>query len=219
MNGLKPLRNVGLLLAAGAGTRFGGAYAGAKLDQMIDGVAVGVRSFEKLARACDATVVVVRNAQSLLALHARERGARIIVNEAPERGLGHSMALGAIAILAKYDEAQYIWTTMADMPFIENNTFDLFRPAFLRQDVDSLTGIYQPIFAAPANASARASAQHGKPGHPVIFGRAHWDALAVLDGDMGARSIITGHRDCLTQIETSDEGIWRDIDTPDDLMQ
>jgi molybdenum cofactor cytidylyltransferase len=210
--------HIGLLLAAGAGTRFGGAYAGAKLDQMIDGVAVGVRSFENLASACDAMVVVVRSAQSLLASHARERGAAVIVNEAPERGLGHSMALGANVILVQQSNAQFIWATMADTPFIEKSTFDRVRPNKLGNNVNSSHHILQPIFVAPANASARAQAQHGKPGHPVIFGRAHWQALAALDGDVGARSIIAAHRDCVIQIETSDEGIWRDIDAPEDLM-
>ncbi len=216
--GGKSSSSIGLLLAAGAGRRFGGAYEGAKLDQLIDGVSVGVRSFENLASVCDAMVVVVRHAQSKLALHARARGSRVVVNPTPERGMGYSIALGAKAVMANYQKANFLWGMMADMPFIEKQFLLSLAPENLSVNDDLHSAIVQPVFVAPANASARAHAQHGQPGHPVIFGRAHWDALTRLDGDTGAREIVAANREQLIRVETSDEGIWRDIDTPNDLV-
>jgi molybdenum cofactor cytidylyltransferase len=211
--------HVGVLLAAGAGTRFGGAYAGAKLDQLIDGVSVGVRSFENLASAVDAMVVVVRSDASPLAQHAISRGATVIVNEAPERGLGHSFAIAAKLALTQFTDAQFIWASMADMPCIEKNTFDRLCPIKSGDESQSLLRIIQPIYVAAslAQASERAREQHGKPGHPVLFGRSHWPTLAALDGDVGARSVIAANREHVIHVETSDEGVWRDVDVPNDL--
>jgi molybdenum cofactor cytidylyltransferase len=213
--------HIGVLLAAGAGTRFGGAYAGAKLDQLIDGVSVGVRSFENLAKAVDAMVVVVRDESSALASHARSRGATVIVNSEPERGLGRSLALAAQHALATYTNAQFLWATLADMPCIEKNTFDLLRTEKLGDTSNNSYKIFQPMYVAAlhAHVGTRAREQHGKPGHPVVFGRAHWAALAALDGDVGARAVIAANREHLVCIETNDEGVWRDIDTPLDLRR
>ncbi|MGL4230062.1 MAG: nucleotidyltransferase family protein [Casimicrobium sp.] len=214
-------QHIGLLLAAGAGTRFGGAYAGAKLDALIDGVPVGVRTFDALNAACDATVVVVRNDHSTLARHARASGALVIVNDVPDRGMGRSLALAANGVLAKHRNAQFIWAMMADLPFIENCTFQLISLLLSGDNAQSSSVILQPVFEVPqseiASLSARAKTQLGLPGHPVVFGRAHWPALAALDGDQGAKQIIAAHHEHVIRVPIRDEGIWRDIDTPSDL--
>jgi molybdenum cofactor cytidylyltransferase len=214
--------HIGVLLAAGAGSRFGGAYPGAKLDALIDGVPVGVRSFERLHAACDATVVVVRDAQGALARHARASGAQVIVNTAPNRGMGHSFAIATDVIQTLYIKAQYIWAVMADSPFIENKTFQVLSQQLLGDRPKSSYSILQPIFAPSqsdiASLSERAKAQLGLPGHPVVFGRAHWQAIAALDGDQGAKQIIAANREHVIQVPIADEGIWRDIDAPGDLL-
>ncbi|MNL13142.1 MobA-like NTP transferase domain protein [compost metagenome] len=55
----------------------------------------------------------------------------------------------------------------------------------------------------------------GKRGHPVGFGAAWRDALLKLDGDEGARALLTDQP--VTRILTEDDGPFRDIDTPGDL--
>jgi molybdenum cofactor cytidylyltransferase len=222
MSAQKTIAHIGVLLAAGAGTRFGGAYAGAKLDALIDGVAVGVRAFDALSAACDATFVVVRDGQGALARYASASGARVIVNDAPDRGMGRSLALAVNAVLAHYVNAQFLWASMADLPFIEKTTFQAIRQKLLGDKLQSSNTILQPIFDVPqsdiASLSPRAKTQLGLPGHPVVFGRAHWPALAALDGDQGAKNIIANHQDKVVRIPIADEGIWRDIDAPSDLM-
>jgi molybdenum cofactor cytidylyltransferase len=211
------VRIVGLLLAAGAGSRFGGAYPGVKLDQLVDGVPVGVRSFDAMHAACDTTIVIVRDVASALAQHAREQGARVIVADAPERGVGHSIAQGAAYASASYPIARSLLVSMADMPWIDENVYRLIAHNLLGDKRNSQESILQLTFKAPENASAAAKAQDRRPGHPVAFGRAHWIALAALDGDFGARSVIEANRNHLIQITTSHEGIWRDVDHPSDL--
>jgi molybdenum cofactor cytidylyltransferase len=209
--------HIGLLLAAGAGTRFGGTYAGAKLDQLIEGVSVGARSFENLANVCDAMVVVVRDDASLLARYARTRGALVIVNDAPQRGLGRSMALGAQAVLAQHGNALFMWAALADMPWIEKCTFERLRDISRGDTEASQRMIVQPIDVGRRREPNDRAAE--KPGHPVLFGRAHWSALTLLDGDSGARSLIASHRDCVVCVETEDSGVWRDVDTAADLRR
>jgi molybdenum cofactor cytidylyltransferase len=211
------VRIVGLLLAAGAGSRFGGAYPGAKLDQLLDGVPVGVRSFDAMRAACDATIVIVRDAAGPLAHHARELGARVIVADAPERGVGRSIAQGAAYASASLAIAQSILLSMADMPWIDNHVYRLLTENISGDKRICQKSIVQLVVNAPENASDAAKAQDRRPGHPVAFGRAHWPALAALDGDLGARSVIEANRKHVVQIATNHEGIWRDVDTPNDL--
>jgi len=56
-------------------------------------------------------------------------------------------------------------------------------------------------------------------GHPVGFGAMHGEALAALDGDLGARELIASASDAVTKLDVDDPGILADVDTPDDLIR
>jgi len=56
---------------------------------------------------------------------------------------------------------------------------------------------------------------HGKRGHPVIFARSLFGELLNAPEDQGAKAVVNAHRDETLEIETEDEGITLDIDTPD----
>ena len=59
-------------------------------------------------------------------------------------------------------------------------------------------------------ALARAS-YHGRPGHPVVLGRAHWAAVAAgASGDAGARGYLDGHDTVL--VECGDLATGQDVD-------
>ncbi len=218
--------SVGVLLAAGEGRRFGGAYPGAKLDQLIDGVSVGARSFNTLATACGEVIVVVRDADALLARHAAARGATVIINEAPQQGMGHSLALAAKYALTLPKNRHFMWATLADLPYLNVLTISELAPHLLDESADRCSAIVQPVYV-PIEAQ-NSTVQHGakltnsradaQPGHPVIFGRAHWAALAALTGDSGARAVIQSNREHVVRVPISDSGIVRDIDSPSDLL-
>ncbi|MGA7779576.1 MAG: nucleotidyltransferase family protein, partial [Paraburkholderia sp.] len=44
----------------------------------------------------------------------------------------------------------------------------------------------------------------------------HRDALRALDGDTGARALLTEHP--VARLDVDDPGILRDVDTPEDLQ-
>ena len=56
---------------------------------------------------------------------------------------------------------------------------------------------------------------HGKRGHPVIFSNALFGELLSAPMDEGAKAVVNAHRAETLEIETQEEGIAVDIDTPE----
>jgi molybdenum cofactor cytidylyltransferase len=181
---------VGILLAAGSATRFGGEKLRAALP---DGTPIGVAALALLASAVDAVVAVVRPHDDVLATAFATRGAR--VTRCPEAAMGMGVSL-AWGIRAAPVAAGWL-VALADMPWVQ--------PATVRGVADALRrGV--PL-AAPSRL--------GQRGHPVGFGADFYAELSALSGDEGARPILARHRVAL--IDTEDGGVLRDVDTQQDL--
>lgn len=59
----------------------------------------------------------------------------------------------------------------------------------------------------------------GRAGHPVLLGRAHWEAVrAAAAGDAGARGFLRG-RDDVVAVEIGDVAVDDDLDTPADVQR
>lgn len=179
----------GVLLAAGFGSRFGGN----KLLQEVNGqplVSYGVAALTP----CDRTVAVVREDDALLSLLSALEVDHVI-NAYPERGIGYSIACGVQAA----SQSQGWCLLPADMPLV--------RPAITQLLVDALR----------SGAMLTAPQYRGRRGHPVGFSQRFFSALSVLDGDVGARSIIAQHVGQLTLISSQDAGVLMDVDSVHDL--
>lgn len=70
-------------------------------------------------------------------------------------------------------------------------------------------------FRTGAGPIVRASHQ-GRHGHPVLFGRAMFDALRHADPAVGARAVLRGHPEAVVEVEVGDPGVLLDVDTPED---
>jgi molybdenum cofactor cytidylyltransferase len=183
---------VGLLLAAGAATRFGGDKLVAPLP---DGSSVGVAALRNLTGALDAVVAVVRPEDDRLATALAAEGARVTACPFAADGMSSSLAWGVRASpLAR------AWlVVLADMPWI--------RPESVARVADAMrTGA---AIAAPSWRGAR--------GHPVGFAGSFFFELAALSGDEGAKAILARHRVQLIPVE--DQGVVRDVDRPEDLTR
>ena len=183
---------VALVLAAGSSVRFGRDKRRAALP---DGRSLLVHSVERACTAFDDVRVVLREGEQGedLGLPAQ---CRVISNPDFALGLGHSLAAGAASLLDS--EAQAVAILLGDMPWIA--------PATLRK------------LAAEAGASTIVLPCHGgQPGHPVLFGRDFWPALARLTGDEGARSLVQAHPACCVRLQVADAGVLQDVDRPDAL--
>jgi molybdenum cofactor cytidylyltransferase len=182
---------VGILLAAGQGTRFG---SNKLLYPLADGTPMAVASARTLHTVLAHCIAVVNDAQGSVARLLAEAGLQVIANPHAPNGMGTSIACGVAA------SPNGGWViALADMPNI---------PARVIQSVtDGLTcgvDIIAPVY-------------RGQRGHSVGFALRHAPALRALHSDRGARDIIAAHRDTLELIDTQDSAVILDIDTPASL--
>jgi len=187
---VRDLPIVGVLLAAGSASRFGG---GKLLAPLPDGTPIGVAALKHLTAAVDTVVAVVRPGDELLAAALAAAGARITCCPLAAEGMGVSLAWGVRA--APVAAAWLI--ALADMPWVE--------PATMASVVDALR----------AGAPVAAPRSLGRRGHPVGFAAACYMELSAQSGDDGARAILARHP--VTLIDTDDAGVLRDVDTRQDL--
>jgi molybdenum cofactor cytidylyltransferase len=184
----------GLLLAGGAGTRFGGAKLLAAAPR--DPLPIGVRAARSLLSGLGNVLAVVRVGDTALARALRDAGCEVLESPDSARGLGASLAAGVKASR----EAEGWLVALADMPLILPSTHRAVAGALSRGTK----------LAAAGNAA-------GRRGHPVGFSADFLAELAALDGDEGARSVIERHRAWFEVVRVDDPGIYFDIDTPGDL--
>lgn len=187
------VRVIGILLAAGAATRFGGDKLLAKLD---DGTSVGARSCATLVTAVGEVIAVVRPGDAPLANALTEAGARVSVCDESVHGMGASLAHG-IAVAKPCDA---IVVALADMPWV------------------SVSTIAALVAALEHGSSLVVPRYRSRRGNPVGFGRAHFNTLRNLNGDRGARDLIEGAHS-VSWIDVDDPAILRDVDTVEDLQR
>lgn len=207
----RPDLPVGILLAAGLGSRFDPAGVRNKLTEPMPagptrGLPVAFVAARRLRAALPRVIAVVRpgtesedaarHSQTLQKLFA-QAGCEVLVSADAERGMGAALA----AAVRATPEARGWVIALADMPAIA--------PATMLEVAEALAA---PGAAADTIVAPRLDGMHG---HPVGFGAAHGPALGALDGDEGARGLL---RQAHVQwIDTLDAGVVRDIDTPLDL--
>lgn len=185
---------VGILLAAGSGSRFGGEKLLQPLD---DGSAIAVHAARNLLAALPSVVAVVRWGDFPLQDVLEHEGCEVTMFEGAARGMGASLAHG----VGQAREADGWVIALADMPRI--------KPETVRSIVAVLEG----------GASVAAPTHGGRRGHPVGFAASLRQELLALDGDEGARAVLERHRAELKLVECDDPGILIDIDRRDDLAR
>ncbi len=182
----------GILLAAGASTRFGGDKL---LSPLADGTSLGARAARNLLGGVDLCVAVVRPSDHALASQLEREGCQVVRCSSAINGMGASLACGVEAVP---DAAGWL-IALADMPFI--------RPETIR------------AVATLLRAGAPLAAPHyrGRRGHPVGFTRSFFSRLTGLEGDRGASSLLCAYSAQLQHLNCLDPGIFADIDTRSDL--
>lgn len=182
---------VGVLLAAGSGSRFGSNKLLARLP---NGTAVGVAAARHLVSALPHSIAVLRRGEETLQELLVAEGLRIVINPNANDGMGSSLACGVAAA-----DADGWIIALADMPAIQPATIAAVAAALVAGS---------PIVAA---------VYHGERGHPIGFARRFRKALISLEGDRGGRDILAQHSDELRLIEVEDPGVLVDIDRADDI--
>ena len=183
---------VGILLAAGRGSRFGSD----KLVYLLpDGTPMALAAARNLRPACERLIAVLRPGSTVLAGLLAAEGCETVICQDANAGMGRSLAVG---VRESADAAAWI-VALADMPFILPSSH-----------LSVATGLR-------AGASLVASEFNGKRGHPVGFAGEWLDQLSGLSGDQGGKSILASHRQQLLRCPVDDPGVLRDVDRPEDL--
>ncbi|MDT5146338.1 MAG: molybdenum cofactor cytidylyltransferase [Mycobacterium sp.] len=189
---IAPPRNVGVLLAAGAGRRYG------KPKVLVEdwlGIALGA-----LRDGGCAEVVLVLGAASPTWDGAAPPGVTAVT--APDWCEGLSASVRAGLTEAERMRADYAVLHVIDTPDVG--------PAV----------VARVLARATASGSGLARAHFGdRPGHPVVLARRHWpEVLARLSGDHGAGAYLSARSDVET-VDCADLATGRDIDTPEDVPE
>lgn len=192
-----------VVLAAGASRRFGA-------DKLLHPVNAGNNTIPLIARSLSpwletfsqVTVVVRADSDELRRQIEQtlgpEKAAGIRWCICPDALLGMSASLAAGVAYNHHADGWLIG--LADMPAV---------PSVIIGEVRDAIASGSPLAAPYCD---------GLRGHPVGFDARYRDELLALQGDAGARDILKRDAGSLLRIDTTDPGIFTDIDIPEDLI-
>jgi CTP:molybdopterin cytidylyltransferase MocA len=180
----------GVLLAAGAGRRFGRPKALIELG----GARLVDRGAALLRDGGARPVVVVVGA-----VPVRVPGTITVANPDWATGMGSSLAAGLRAVP---DGCGAAVVALVDQPLVGPEA------------------VGRLIAAYAAGAGVAVAAYQGRPRNPVLLARAHWpEVIRRAAGDVGARPFLRAHPELVTLVECADTGRPDDVDTPADLAR
>ena len=185
-----------VLLAAGAGSRFGGGklLAPYKERPLIEAALSGLRG-----SPVDEIIVVVGAEGERLRNVAAKYGASVIENPVWEEGMSTSVRAG---IRACSPEARAALISLADQPLVGTRA------------VERLVKTFK------GGAEVAVATYEGEPRNPAIFSREVWPLLGrELSGDKGARVFLRRHPELVTEVPCDDVADPADVDTVEDLRR
>lgn len=190
-------KGVAIILAAGRSRRFGNTDK--RLCRLPDGNTMLATVYQQACDVFDQVVVVLSKNEtpSLLGL---PKNCVFICALNSGQGMGNSLACAFSELCQNpsYQEAQYAAVLLGDMPCIQKTTFKILKKH------SNKDRIIRPFY------------QH-QAGHPVLFGKTFWQALRVLEGEIGAKKVIDSHLESLDEVNILDNGVIYDIDTQEAL--
>ncbi|QWT22788.1 nucleotidyltransferase family protein [Subtercola sp. PAMC28395] len=176
-------RVAGLVLAAGAGRRFGGPKALARTAAGEAWVGRSVRTLQ--AAGCSPIVIAVgagaADAEAVIGeAFGADMDVRTVVVDDWASGMAVSLRAG-IAELASCGAVETgVIVTLVDLPGLPAEAVE----RVIARALDT---------REPQRALVQAT-YSGVPGHPVFIGLKHWEELAAgLTGDAGAKNYLAGH--------------------------
>ena len=185
-----------VLLAAGAGSRFGGG----KLLARYGGRPLIEAALANLAEApVDETLVVVGADAGRLHEVCEPYGVRVVENPRWAEGQATSVLAG---LRACGPEARAAVVLLADQPLVGAGA------------VERLVETFE------GGAEVAVAAYDGEPRNPVLFARGIWPLLEEeLSGDEGARAVLRRRPELVTLVPCDGTGDPTDVDTMEDLRR
>jgi len=184
-----------VILAAGLSSRMGSN----KLLARIGGRAL-VRHAAEAAAASSADPVVVVTGNAGAAVVEAVAGLPLSVVNNPDfaKGLSTSLRRGLNALPENCDGALVM---LGDMPGVTTAL------------IDKLIAAFDPA----EDRAICVATRHGKRGNPVLWARRFFPEMMALEGDVGAKHLMTLYSELVCEVEAADDGPLTDIDTPEAL--
>ena len=147
------------------------------------------------AGIADIRVVVGHRADDLLPLLARLQ-VQPLFNARYAEGMFSSVVTAAASLEA---ESSAFFLLPVDFPLVRPESVAMLRSAYRK----GTGGILYPAF-------------NGRRGHPLLLATSYREVILSWQGDGGLRALLRQYQVDAASIETGDEGILLDMDTPAD---
>jgi molybdenum cofactor cytidylyltransferase len=190
-----------VVLAAGESSRMGRPKALLPID--------GVRFIEKIVKSLQLTkvgriLVVLGHDAEEMRQKIADLPVLIVVNNEYKKGQLSSLVAAIRDLQSRQSSAESdgILVHLVDHPYVNPILVDVMIDRFY----ESKKLIVVPRY-------------HGRRGHPVIFSRSLFSELQDTPLDQGAKAVVHAHRKDTLEIDTEDEGVTIDIDTPEEYRQ
>ncbi len=181
-----------IVLAAGLSRRMGRN----KLIEPISGKPMITHILDALADAgIDRPIIALGHQTPKITDALRKYSYHAVIVSDFEHGIAHSLRAAVAAAPPHWDA---VLVCLGDMPFVSAT---LIRSLALQAATD--------LILVPMTS--------GKRGNPVLWGRAYFDDLRGLTGDVGGKQLFTHYASKIMEVETGENAILRDIDTVADL--
>lgn len=187
------MRVGGVLLASGAGRRFGSN----KLFAEVEGVPLYLRAMTALSGAGLERLAVCSPYAEILAA-GRCHGFLPLRNHNAAEGISASIRLG----LSAMGDMDGLLFSVCDQPYLTTDS------------IIKLVNSFQEIRIAICALSWR-----GQRGNPVVFPRDLFGELAALTGDVGGGAVIRQHPHRLVLVEAFSPKELSDVDKRSDLIE
>lgn len=154
-----------------------------------------MQTIESYTANCDSVFVVLPEKRDELRRIVEQTDAKVILNSKSSQGMSQSIVAG----VSQTEQASGWLIGLADMPFVKQATIK----QLLQRSVGQ--SILRPVYQS-------------KTGNPVYFDAKYKTMLCALQGDQGAREMLSSLQNQIGYIEVDDHGVLQDVDTPEDLL-
>jgi molybdenum cofactor cytidylyltransferase len=185
-----------VVLAAGRSTRMGGPNK--LLAEIAHRPLVRIAAEAALASRAKPVIVVAGHQRPEVEKVLADLPVQVVHNPDFADGLGTSVRAGIAAVPAEVDGAIVL---LGDMPQVDARLINRLIGAF---DPDRGALVVVPTF-------------EGKRGNPVLWSRRFFPDLMAIDGDVGARHLISHYGEAVAEVPVEGNAALVDVDTPEAL--